>query len=279
MNRKDITDKIVKAIEQGRIPWRSPFARVAHRNLFSKKPYQGVNQFLLSLDFEASPYWGTFRQWLASGCCVRKGEKASSVIHYKIVEKISDDLEIISYPVLRGYSVFHIGQIDDPQGKFSHLLDTKIETDFDTAERIIRKSEADIRIGGNRAFYHTVENYIRIPTSIQFSGEGERLATIFHELGHWGERNIIAHERTGDCESERAFGELIAELTACFLCQSCGVPSDMQNHASYVGSWLQSMKNDASYIFDASKMASRIADGLLKKAGITISAEADACLV
>ena len=278
MNRKEITDKIIAAIEQGRIPWRSPFARVAHRSLFSNKSYQGVNQILLSLNSDASPYWGTFVQWKMSGCGVRKGEKASTVVYYKIIEKTRDDAEEekkITYPVMRSYAIFHIGQVDDPNGKFSHLLDERIVTDFETAGQIIEASGADIRIGGNEAFYRPSENYIRIPALDQFVSEEERLATVFHELGHWGERNIIGNERSVDDESRRAFGELVAELTACFLCQSCGVPSDLTNHASYVGSWLRAMKNDAAYIFEASKMASQIADGLLAKAGITVGEETD----
>ena len=278
MNRKDITDKMIASIERDHIPWRSPFARIAHRNLFSNKPYKGINQFLLSMNIDASPYWGTFPQWQAAGCCVRKGEKASTVIYYKTIEKVNDDEKIITYPVMRCYAIFHVGQVNDPEGKFKHLLDTAIETDFETANHIIHASGADIRIGGNAAFYHTIENYIRIPTASQFISEEERIATLLHELGHWGERNIIGYKRPGnDSDVELAFSELVAEMTACFLCQSCGVPSDISNHESYIGNWLQAMKNDPAYIFQASKMASQIADGILAKAGINVDEEVEAC--
>jgi antirestriction protein ArdC len=278
MNRKEITEKIVASIEQGRVPWRSPFARIAHRNVFSKMPYKGINQFLLSFNWDASPYWATFPQWRAAGCGVRKGEKASTVIYYKTVEKTNDDDEKFTFPVMRYYSIFHVGQVDDPDGNYKELLDTAIETDFETANHIIHASGADIRIGGNEAFYVPSENYIRIPTSGQFESEEERIATIFHELGHWGERNIIGYKRPGiDSEVERAFGELVAEMTACFLCQSCAVPSDIQNHESYIGNWLKAMKNDPAYIFQASKMASQIADGILARAGIKVDGEVEAC--
>jgi antirestriction protein ArdC len=279
MNRKDITDKIVASLEQDRIPWRSPFARIAHRNLFSKKSYRGINQFLLSLNWEASPHWGTFAQWLEAGCGVRKGEKATPVIYYKLMEKITDDDERITYPIMRSYSVFHAGQVNDPQGRFKHLLlDTTIETDFETAGHIIHASEAEIQIGGNEACYFPEGNFIRIPTSGQFESEEERIASIFHELAHWGERNIIGYQRPGkDKLAEYAFGELVAEMAACFLCQSCAVPSDMRNHESYIASWLKAMKNDPAYIFQASKMASKIADGILERAGIKVDEDVEAC--
>jgi len=279
MNRTDITDKMITSLEQDCIPWRSPIARITHRNLFSGKSYRGINQFLLNLNSDVSPYWGTFHQWNAAGCGVRKGEKASQIVYFTVREKINNDDEKITYPFMRLYSIFHVGQVDDPVGKFRDLLDTVIETDFETANHIIKSCEADIRIGGNEAFYSPLENYIRIPTSGQFESEVQRIATLFHELGHWGERNIIGHERQGkDQQAEYAFGELVAEMTACFLCQTCGVPSDIRNHESYIASWLKAMKSDPAYIFQASKMASLIADGILGRAGINIDARMEACV-
>jgi antirestriction protein ArdC len=280
MNRTDITEKMVASLEQDRIPWRSPIAKIAHRNLFSKKNYRGINQFLLSMNIDASPYWATFAQWRNAGCGVRKGEKASQVVYFTIRERVKDDDEdVVYYPVMRYYTIFHLGQVNDPDGKFRDLLDATIETDFETADRIIRASGADIRIGGNDAFYSPQENYIRIPSSGQFESEEERIATLLHELAHWGERNIIAYQRPGkDERAEYAFGELVAEMTACFLCRACGVPSDIKNHESYIGYWLKAMKNDPAYIFQASKMASQIADGILERAGINVNEEAEACI-
>lgn len=95
------------------------------------------------------------------------------------------------------------------------------------------------------------------------------MATAFHELGHWADRNIFGTELTSDKKNpDYAYGELVAELTACFLCQACGVPNDFDNHESYIASWIRAMKNDTSYIWRASKDASKIADELLKRAGI-----------
>ena len=282
MNRTDITEKMVASLEQDRIPWRSPIAKIAHRNLFSKKNYRGINQFLLSMNLDASPYWATFAQWRNAGCGVRKGEKASQVVYFTIRERVKDDDDenmVVYYPVMRYYTIFHLGQVNDPDDKFRDLLDATIETDFEMADRIIRASGADIRIGGNDAFYSPVENYIRIPSSGQFESEEERIAVCLHELGHWGERNIIAHQRPGkDQRAEYAFGELVAEMTACFLCMACGVPSDLKNHESYIGHWLKAMKNDPAYIFQASRMASQIADGILERAGIKAEEEAETCV-
>lgn len=59
--------------------------------------------------------------------------------------------------------------------------------------------------------------------------------------------------------------ELIAEMSSCFTASEIGIPHGeaLENHASYVKSWLDAMKGDASYIFRASRMASATADYLL----------------
>ncbi|MDR0609171.1 MAG: ArdC family protein [Planctomycetaceae bacterium] len=76
MNRQDITNEIIKAMEKGTCPWRKTWSNFAHKNQFSGKCYHGINQLLLSLNEEAFPYWGTFMQWKDAECPVRKGEKS-----------------------------------------------------------------------------------------------------------------------------------------------------------------------------------------------------------
>jgi len=276
MNREEITNKFIAAIERGNIPWRKPFASIAHRNPFSKTIYRGVNQLLLSLNIDASPHWGTFPQWTNAGCRIRKGVKASPVVFYATIVKTNDDGEDVHYRLLRHYSVFHIGQVDDPDGKFNNIREMKVETDFGTAARIIAACGADIRIGGNAAFYIPSENYIRIPHSRQFRSEEVRLATLFHELGHWGNDNILGCNPPFDRKSpEYAFEELVAEIAACFLCRACGVPTEWENHESYIACWLRSMKNDTTYILEASRSASKIVDAFLQRAGINEDSESN----
>lgn len=83
-----VTDEIVKALESGTVPWRKPWRTVGGdvpRNLISGKPYRGVNQLLLSLSDYASPYWLTFKQAQAKGGKVRKGERSTLVVFWKML--------------------------------------------------------------------------------------------------------------------------------------------------------------------------------------------------
>jgi antirestriction protein ArdC len=53
-----VTEKIINLLEQGMVPWRRPWSATGlPRNLVSKKPYRGINLFLLSATKYVSPFW------------------------------------------------------------------------------------------------------------------------------------------------------------------------------------------------------------------------------
>jgi antirestriction protein ArdC len=167
MNRKDVTNKIITALEKGVCPWRQPWANIAHKNQFSGKFYHGINQILLSLSNDYVPYWATFMQWKNLGCSVQKGQRAAQVVFFSMIKKEEnnvlndDDTEtpkFKKYPLLCYYSVFHLKQVDDPKQKFKHLIETKLKSDYETARKIIDSSGADIRMGGG------TDPIIKLPT-------------------------------------------------------------------------------------------------------------------
>jgi antirestriction protein ArdC len=82
--------------------------------------------------------------------------------------------------------------------------------------------------------------------------------TLLHELAHFSEVRTGWNYR----DQGYAMGELAAEMAASYLATELGVPQGetLENHASYLGSWLKEMKDDPSYIFKASTQASRAAD-------------------
>lgn len=59
-----VTDKIIRLLEQGTIPWHKPLA-VADglpKNLVSGKEYRRINIFLLGCQEYSSPYWLSYKQ-------------------------------------------------------------------------------------------------------------------------------------------------------------------------------------------------------------------------
>ena len=56
--------------------------------------------------------------------------------------------------------------------------------------------------------------------------------------------------------------ELVAEMTAAFLCASLGIVPTVR-HAHYIGSWLEVLRDDDRAIIRAASAASKAADYLL----------------
>jgi antirestriction protein ArdC len=89
----EITQKLIAAIEADPgdpvLPWRKSGNPLwLPVNALTAKRYNGIN--ILSLWVAAStanyvaPVWATYRQWAQLDAQVRKGEKASPIIFYKL---------------------------------------------------------------------------------------------------------------------------------------------------------------------------------------------------
>ena len=59
--------------------------------------------------------------------------------------------------------------------------------------------------------------------------------------------------------------ELVAEMASCYLASNLGIPQsdDLENHAQYVKFWLEAMKADSRFLFQAVSQASKVTDFLL----------------
>jgi len=69
-----VTDKIIALLEQGIIPWHRPWVCGPPMNAITKRPYQGINLWLLlSLPYESNLFL-TYDQALKAGGTVRRGE-------------------------------------------------------------------------------------------------------------------------------------------------------------------------------------------------------------
>ena len=72
-----VNEKIINLLERGVVPWRRPWASFGlPRNLVSRKPYRGINIFLLSASKYISPFWLTLRQANQLGGYVRKSRRS-----------------------------------------------------------------------------------------------------------------------------------------------------------------------------------------------------------
>mgnify|MGYP000884870961 FL=1 len=276
--REQVTAKIIAALERDLLPWRQMWTsshQGQHRNAVSGRAYKGVNVLLLSIaamefGFQ-SAVWATFRQWNQMGCRIRRGECGTTLAVYIPINKqtekpddVHDDEEEATFWILKKFVVFNASQVvgvaaERFQGIGLPETDGPSDPDYEPAEELIRATGADIRYGGNRAFYSPSGDFICLPPRTSFS-VGGFYSTVFHELAHWSQGRVDWDRAHG-----YAMGELIAELVAAFLSAELGIPNSepLDNHASYLKHWLNEMRNDSNYIFKASRQASKVCDFLL----------------
>ena len=74
-----ITNQILAELERGDVPWRKPWRTLPPANLISKRPYRGINVFLLGFAGYGSQYWLTFNQAKQLGGNVRRGEHGTKL--------------------------------------------------------------------------------------------------------------------------------------------------------------------------------------------------------
>ena len=108
-----ITDRILTLLDQAVVPWQQPWVGGWPRNLVSGKPYRGINVFMLGCQAYPSPWWLTFNQCKERGGSVKRGEKATPVVFWKVNEYTiqapdHDEEETRTGFLLRYYHVFNV---------------------------------------------------------------------------------------------------------------------------------------------------------------------------
>jgi antirestriction protein ArdC len=280
---EDITNKIIAELEAGRLPWVQPWGSsgvsvplAMPKNASTGRGYSGINVLILwgAVVQHSFPTqsWLTFRQALGLGGNVRKGERGTTLVYAD--RFVPDDErrrsretgdEAVAIPFLKRFTVFNAAQCDG-------LLDDLVAVPLPFPERLIipevealiRASGADLRLGGDKAFYAPAHDYIQLPRPEGYFEPINWHRTALHELGHWtGHTSRLARDLSG------AFGsklysreELVAEMTSAFCCATLGVVPTVR-HADYIGAWLEVLREDNHAIVRAASAASKAADFLL----------------
>ena len=219
----------------------------------------------------ADQRWATYLQISNAGWHVRKGEKGTHVLLWKpdLIAKDDGGMEITSV-TQRIFTVFHASQIEGIPDYVPP--EVNIIAAHEKAEKIILSSEVRILFGGSQAFYSPSGDYIQVPHRGDFKSREAFYSTVLHELIHATahKTRLNREQRCGKFSLDYAFEELVAEMGSLFIASSAGIPQsecEFQNHASYIESWLKSLRNDNMYIFRAAAEASKAAAYLLKNAG------------
>ncbi len=283
-NRQDlyaeVTNRIIGEMEEGRLPWIQPWdsalcgCAMPH-NAGTGRRYSGINVLILWAAGVgggfASQRWLTFRQAQALGGTVRKGERGTTICYADRFTPRDEEARAADearkarqIAFLKRFTVFNIDQCDGVPEEVTAPVGLPRCEPIPQVEALLAASGADIRIGGDHAFYAPVLDTVQLPPQQAFREPVNFYRTALHELGHWtGHPRRLARDQKGAFGSAAyAKEELVAELCAAFTCASLGIHPTVR-HADYIRSWLDVLRADCRAIFRAASHASKAADYLL----------------
>lgn len=275
---RQVADALIAQLKAGTAPWQKPWAAgdavsFLPHNPVTGKPYRGGNAIWLMCVAEMKGYadtrWMTYRQAEGIDAQVRGGEKASPIEYWQWEDEVPVT-DAHGRPVRDGAGkvllqkvelerprrfearVFNAAQIDGLPP-----LPARPEASWDRHERaeaLLRASGAAIRhVGGDRAYYDSLQDRITLPEAGQFASADRYYQTALHELGHWtGHPTRLARDLAHPYGStEYAREELRAEIASLMVGAELGIGHDPGRCAAYVQSWIKALQEDPREIIRA----------------------------
>ncbi len=299
-----VTDRILALLQQGVVPWTLPWKvngiLVPPSNLVSRRPYRGINTFLLTAQRFGSPHWLTFKQALDHGGNVRRGERGTPIVFWRIDQKDSEDSDGEEHRrfLLRYYTVFNLEQCEGIEVSGAHPAEDSPAFDpIPACEAVYANmpNPPQLRHGGDQAYYRRSEDLVQLPRPEAFSRPEHYYSTQFHELAHaTGHRSRL--DRFAEEDNPGIFGsptyareELVAEMTAAMVCGVSGIAPVkveaisekgeehlLESSAGYLQHWIDVLKEDSRAVVIAAARAQKAADFILGKQQEEILAQSEA---
>ena len=203
---------------------------------------------------------------------MRKGERGTTVVYAdrftpederRRAAETGDEAQAI--PFLKRFTVFNVAQCEGlPEEIMAVAPPVESNLILPQAEALIRATGVDFRIGGDRAFYDPMHDFVQVPPPQAYFEPINWHRTALHEVGHAsGHHSRLNRDLTGSFGSKKyAFEELIAEISAAYLCASLSIAPTVR-HADYIASWLEVLREDDRAIVRAASAASKAADFIL----------------
>jgi antirestriction protein ArdC len=291
-----ITDKLISLISQGVKPWAKPWHSTPYQNLITGHQYTGINPILCTIDMilynYQSPYFISFNQAKELNWKIKKGSKSTwirwgGVNGKETLDEFTGETKKEFYSAFKWFNLFNLDCLDDnsSQFKIEDYIGDRIkgetqsylnpEARLEAVENFIKQHNPTTQFGGNKALYYPVSDTIRLPHYQDFKSAVGYYATYLHELIHWTGHNsrcdrikdaaLRDRPLTSQFGSENyAFEELVAEIGSAMLCNQLGLESELENHASYLDSWLSILTDDKQAFFKASQLATKAVKFLLE---------------
>lgn len=287
-----ITNDMLAELEKGVAPWVKPWTAEGGGTLFlpynalTHHRYRGVNVLILwraaLLKGYRHPAWIGFHQAHELGGHVKKDEKSTTIVYGSTFvpqdERGKPEEEQQRVPFLKRRIVFNVEQTAGLPEHLSRVPEPAPLPDaIAGVEAFLRTVGAQVRHGGDRAFYSPPLDFIALPNPEAFESAPHYYATSLHEHAHWtGHQSRLDRDLSGRFgDPSYAAEELVAELAAAYLCAQLSIPGRLR-HAEYLGSWIKLLHDNHRAIFTAASKATDAALYLSERGGATVPTEAEA---
>ena len=271
-----INEQVVKQLEKGVLPWRKPWKvaivegqqyTIPH-NYTTKRPYTGVNAFLLALTTYRTPMFLTFNQVKELGGMVKAGATSLPIVFWKPIKVNGEKGKEEDKLVLRYYRVFNIEdttlpvEIKDPQPQPELIV-------IDSCQRIVDQMPNRPHVVNNdpaRCYYTPFLDVVNMAPAQNFRKAADYYSVLFHELVH--ATGHSSRLNRAEITELAAFGsqtyskeELTAELGAAYLCGVTGISAiTIDNSTAYINGWLNKLRGDKRFFFEAAQKAQKAAN-------------------
>jgi antirestriction protein ArdC len=283
-----IANQLVKAMESGQLAWRKPWTLASGRqqNLVTGNCYHAGNFALteiISACYGWPPFWLTFNGGRANGLKLTKGEKATyiskPVMLTKDEEQEDGTIAKSGFTIFKTVAIFNAAQFEQCE-KLDRMIMNRTAKNglvnrteperIEAAENILTAWEVPVRFGGDKAAYSPVEDKIYMPERKQFENASGLYSTWAHECIHsTGHKKRLGRDMSGMFGSESyAKEELIAELGSVIACSRLQIGYEIENHASYLQSWIKVLKESPKFVMTALRQATNAANLLIPETEI-----------
>lgn len=265
-----LRDKIIEKLDEGTIPWKMTWnAKYGPpKNMASNKRYRGFNLFMLLCQGYTSPYWMTYNQITQAGGTVKEDQtKEYTIINYwkmlKNVDKKTGE-ETNRFPLIRYYRVYNLDQTENVRvPKRDEDIVTKYDNEpIENCEQIVSEMrDMPEIVWGKAPCYIPSQDRIGMPEMEHFIGAEQYYSVLFHEMAH----STKTIQRMNREKPSYAKEELIAEMSACFLCGTAGIETELiENTAAYIKGWRDKIiKNDVKLVVQAASEAQKVANWIM----------------
>jgi antirestriction protein ArdC len=262
-----VVKPILEAIKAGTPPWKKGWVSKGGMPMNHLSDYKYGIGNAVSCWVHNEKYGYTSNRYISVSKAIKlgfkfKGEKGDPVrksfpiYFYSKIEK-DEKGEVTKHPFMIVTNTANIEQ-------FEGIEDVKEPVFVHDGADLTPATELQVALGVNMGegepSYSPLLDRVKMPDLCQFKTVKGYLSTMFHELAHsTGHESRLNRDMTGRFGTpEYAFEELIAELSAVFLCAEHGIDYDIEHHASYLGHWAELLEDDSNKFIKASTAANKV---------------------